>query len=147
MKNTDKVTLTVGQLKKLIKESTVRKLNENADDEIDKLYHEITHDPAFQKEMNVIGIQLASKIAEKAYAAKYNNDPAYLNGTIDGIGEFATKRIMDIAKKIIGMQEKDPFAGFPADWKAKQKRREDMINDPYGSFKNPLNQNYPNDLW
>lgn len=133
---------------KLLKEAALRELNEGMDDEIDLLYQQIKNSPQFEREMAIIANRLATKVAEVAFSAKANNEPERLNEPIEGIGEFVTKRIMDIARKVIGMESKTVDLEPPGNaWYGRAVKRRDLENDPYGSFKNPLNRNYPEDLY
>lgn len=133
---------------KSLKEAALRELNEDIEDEIDSLYHQIKTSPQFEREMAIIANRLATKVAEAAFYAKAYNEPEKLNEPIDGIGEFVTKRIMNIARKIIGMESKSvDFEPPGSAWYGREAKRRALMNDPYGPFKNPLNHNYPKDLY
>ena len=100
------------------------------------------------KKILKVSKEALTKVAEAAFYAKAYNEPEKLNDPIDGIGEFVTKRIMDIARKIIGMESKSvDFEPPGSAWYGRIAKRRDLENDPYGPFKNPLNHNYPKDLY
>lgn len=111
MKNTARFP----SVRQMIVESALESLNEEQDDMlftgdkdlgvedgVDAVYHRITSDPEFTKQMNRTAHAIALEVARKAYAAKAYGEPERLDEPMTELGEMAVQRVLAIAKRIIG---------------------------------------------